>query len=44
MSDKLSNLVDNLSIIYDMECKKKKKCIERKIRQNVNLSDSEMID
>ena len=25
MSDKLSNLVDNLSIIYDMECKKKKK-------------------
>ena len=24
--------------------KKKKKCIERKIRQNVNLSDSEMID
>ena len=33
MSDKLSNLVDNLSIIYDMECKKKKKKnIERKIR------------
>ena len=30
MSDKLSNLVDNLSIIYDMECKKKKKKMYRK--------------
>ena len=32
MPEKLSNLVDNLSGIYDMECKKKKKCMERKIR------------
>ena len=44
MSDKLSNLVDNLSIIYDMECKKKKNVQKEKLGQNVNLLDSEMID
>ena len=30
MPEKLSNLVDNLSGIYDMECKKKKKMYGKK--------------
>ena len=42
MSTSLSNLVDNLSGVYDKECKK---CIERKkLGWIVNLLDLKMVD
>ena len=42
MSTSLSNLVDNLSGVYDKECEK---CMERKkIRLNCNLLKLKMVD
>ena len=41
MSTSLSNLVDNLSGVYDKECKK---CMERKMGWIVNLLDLKMVD
>ena len=41
-STSLSNLVDNLSGVYDKECKK---CMERtKLGEIVNLLDLKMVD
>ena len=42
MSTSLSNLVDNLSEIYDKECKKYKE--RRKIKLSCNLLDLKVVD
>ena len=41
MQSKLSDLADKLSEINNKDCKK---CMEKKLNQNVNLLDSKIID